>query len=67
MVSSIRASAIIFKSILYKGKCIVDLMMRENEPDPKPGKRILCHHPFEVYLYFCWTAEHSELEPYSNF
>uniref|UniRef100_A0A8R1I0W0 Nicotinate phosphoribosyltransferase n=1 Tax=Caenorhabditis japonica TaxID=281687 RepID=A0A8R1I0W0_CAEJA len=29
------------------GYAILDLMMLENEPEPKPNEQILCRHPFE--------------------
>jgi len=29
-------------------KYILDLMMCKDEPDPEPGKKILCRHPFEA-------------------
>jgi nicotinate phosphoribosyltransferase len=48
--------------------CMIDLMMLETEPEPRPGERILCCHPFEEHKRCYMTPSRVEeiLQPLSQ-
>ena len=37
------------------GLALIDLMQRPDEKPPEAGKRVLCRHPFQVWLSFFKT------------
>uniref|UniRef100_A0AC34Q944 Nicotinate phosphoribosyltransferase n=1 Tax=Panagrolaimus sp. JU765 TaxID=591449 RepID=A0AC34Q944_9BILA len=36
-----------FRLFSRDGRCLLDLLTLEDEPDPQPNRQILCRHPFE--------------------